>query len=228
MEGSRKAAFGKAMKKMYPLFILLIVLAACTPAAATVQSPAYTQQGAAPQSYGPPQTTRIELAVWSLERAADKAARETDRYGGYVASSEIVLAGERPYARLSLAIPADQYGVLRSALLDLGALQRETRIGAGLAPYGQEPVAAPIGIELYLEPRLTLPTLEAMARSEHRAVRTFAMALDLLAALLAFLFDAAIWLAVLLGPFALLWWLGGGLVRRMRMPVPHGNDDPKL
>jgi hypothetical protein len=212
------------MKKIIPLFCLLIMLVACTPRAAIVQPVAYPQRGAAPQGYGPPQTTHIELAVWSLVRAADKAIQEVERYGGNVAGYDLVLDGEQPYARLSIAVPVDQYAVLRKSLLDLGALQRETQAGVGPAAYGQEPIAVVTGIELQLAPRISLPTREAMARSEHRTVRTLAAALELLVSLLVFLFDAAIWLVVVLGPFAALWWVGRGLVRRIRRAAPPADE----
>ncbi len=211
------------MKKIYALIPLMIFLtAACAPKASPAQGPDYPQRGAAPQGYGPAAFSRMELAVWNLARAAEKAADEADRYGGYLAHSEVVLEGGRPYARLSIAIPLDQYAVLRAALLDLGSLRRETQTGIPPAPQGQSP--AMTGIELFLEPRLSFPTLEAMTRSDHRAVRTFAAAAEILVSLLGFLFDAGIWLAVLVGPFAFLWWAGRGLLRRMHMPVPPADE----
>lgn len=125
------------------LFHFILILIACILAAcggsATPQIigsyPRGSETGAYTSSEGAPMNTLVvynaylELEVYDVGSAAERAKGLAYDYGGYLASSQSWYQGSQQYATLTLAVPVAHYDDLRHSLLRLGTLKSESTSG---------------------------------------------------------------------------------------------------
>jgi hypothetical protein len=133
-------------RRLFPLILLTItsILAACGGGATPQLIGAYprgSETGAYPSSEGAPMNTLVvynaylELEVYDVDSAAERAKQLAYDYGGYLASSQSWYQGGQPYATLTLAVPVARYDDLRASLLRLGTLTHESTSGELINTY---------------------------------------------------------------------------------------------
>jgi len=126
-----------------PIFIACI-LAACGGGATPQLIGSYprgSETGAYTASEGAPMNTLVvynaylELEVYDVDSAAERAKQLAYDYGGYLASSQSWYQGSQQYATLILAVPVARYDDLRDSLLRLGTLKSESTSGELINTY---------------------------------------------------------------------------------------------
>jgi hypothetical protein len=202
---------------------LVLLLAACGPSA-TPQLIGTYPRGDNPPPPGAPfpgrlivYNARLTLDVGDVDSAAAHATQLASDYGGYLVDSQAWYQGERKYAALTLAVPVPHFDSLRQALLGLGTLVSES-ISGEPKPINASDWNTYSTITLHLQSaapalRLEWPQWPTWGWSP---VRTFTQAFGVFFALFAWLVDALIWIAVVIGPFVLMGLGVRVLVRRLR------------
>ncbi len=199
------------------LFLLLILLTACSPTAEEPQRiaayPAEKQIAVHPLSPDKVivNTATIDLAVSNVDKTVDKVHNLVFEYGGYVTRSQAWLQNNDKFTTMTIAVPQIYFEAVHRNILALGDLKSEYITG-DIQPESlpeQSPPYAYITINLHPKasvfPALTLP--------DWRPLQTLAKAWNVLAGILGFLLDILIWVGVVGGPFILL---GAGLRRWLR------------
>lgn len=155
----------------------------------------------------PPQTfiynARLSLEAWFPSRAASRAESLVYGYGGYLVSSGTFYLDNVQHTTLVLEVPVYSFHSLYGDLHDLGLVVGEQILGewreytpGGAANYSQ--------ITLDITPRRIGISLPAILPDGWSPLSTLTSALRLSRAIFRTLVDAAIWLLVVLAPFALL------------------------
>ncbi len=134
------------------------------------------------------------LEVYASDDAAARAERLASSFGAYVTSDQSWTSDGRKYSQLTILVPAPGFHALREKLFDLGYLLDDSRMGEADAYSG-----AYCRISLTLVERTTL-----QPHTGWSPVRTLKDALRLSFTILRYLVDAAIWIAVVLGPLVLM------------------------
>jgi hypothetical protein len=205
-----------------PLAVLLLVSAACYARGGEAPQQIATYPKNPPIAIAPPLPEHavlvyqlyLELQVSNVEAAAAHAEQLAYRHGGYLVSSQTWYVDSRQNTTLILAVPTVNFESLRNDLHSLGSLASESLSGEivesyprGIMPYSH--------ITLHLRPGAwSLPPVPSV--SGWNPARTFQNAFAVFVKVFGFLVDILIWLLVLVGPFALLFWLGFAMARRMR------------
>jgi len=206
------------IKKLLPIFFLALILAACQPAADSPrQIASYPSGGETSQSYSPPigvpQTAilvydaNLDLTVWNVEDAANSAMQKAADYGGYLSSSNTWISNSKTYATLTFALPAGNFDRALNAFKRLGTVTREQVSGKLYPSYsGQSGWDYTSYITLNFFQRFETVEWPSFDVSDARPMRTLSAAFAVLAGLLGFLLDVAIWLTVVVGPFVFVGW----------------------
>ncbi len=217
--------------------IALLSLAACAPATPALIG-AYRPDASQPiATYVLPPAGQIlvydayvEMEVRDTAAAADRAAQLAADHDGYLSSSQQWREDGHSHTTVTLAVPSHYFDSLHTALLDLGRLRSERTSGTLVSPaYPGQVIYATITVHFIPSPPLvTLPRLPGV---EWDPADTFASAFALFAAIFTFLLDIVIWLAVVVGPFALLGLGLRWMVRRVRIapatlqpPIPKDHE----
>jgi hypothetical protein len=206
------------------------LLAACAGSATPQLIGAYRPGDAPPiATYVPPSGQSLlvydgylSLRVRDVPAAAAAAADLAYSLGGYLAGQQTWHEGRDQHVTLTLAVPAPQFDLLRTAVSDLGRVQDERLLS--------DPVPLPPGgsawntfahLTVHLAPPATpqwrLPRLPGFGWSP---AHTFSSAFTVFAAVFTFLLDVLIWLSVVVGPFILLGLGLRWLLRQARRPAP--------
>mgnify|MGYP001200810061 CR=1 FL=1 len=208
------------LKKLLSFLFLTVMLAACQSAGNNPRQIASYPNGThaeSPQTFSPPagvpQTTilvydaNVDLAVWNVEDAANDAMQKVTLYGGYLSSSNTWISAGKTYASLTFALPAGNYDRALNTFKRLGTVTREQVSGKLYPSYsGQSGWDFTSHITLNLSPRLETVEWPSLDVPDARPMRTLASAFGVLALLLGFLLDVAIWLTVVVGPFVFVGW----------------------
>lgn len=207
------------MNRLTMIFVLLGagLLAAC----AGNPSPrliAALPAGGEGQSYSIPPLQMVydavmEIVVFDPTASAAKAGELAESYGGYLISSQTERWETGTQVTVVLAVPANNFEKLRSALLRLGKLKRERLYGewqaGGWYEYSEVTVT-------FTASAFQLPSLP----SGWNPGRTFRQALNVFLTVFGFLADIIIWVVVVIGPFALLLWGGWRLWKFRKRGAP--------
>jgi len=160
----------------------------------------------------------LALEVSDPERVAEKAEGLTYAHGGYLVRSDSWYREGRQQVTLVLAVPMPDFERLRDALTRLGKLGNERvwgdwlQVGPGSTPYYAE-------ITLQLQARkFAWPSLPFTGWDPGR---TLGRAFQVFLSIFGFLVDILIWVAVVVGPFALLGWLAWRLLKRITAGPPR-------
>ena len=207
------------MFKLRPslVFILSTLLAVGLAGCAGLQEPrqiaSYPQEGSqtvAQYVYN----ASIDVEVSNTSRAAEDAEELAGDYGGYLVSSSSWRTDGRKHYTLVLAVPARNFESLLAAVEDLGTLQSEQITGDWEnTPYSGDWQASS-QISVQLSPRaIAWPDLSIGGWNPGR---TLGNALGVSITIFGFLFDVLIWVAVVIGPFALIGLGVRALIRRAR------------
>lgn len=159
-------------------------------------------------------TAVLELTVKSVSRSAEKITDLAHSYGGYVNYANVWYEDGAENATVEISVPVRHYGELYERILRLGTLERET-------VRGELEDVSPRDEDDWLLTTITVHLSErsgflSRRTSDSRAAATFWQAFEVTATLFGYLFDAAIWVLVVAGPFVLLWWGGRKIWRRAR------------
>lgn len=155
----------------------------------------------------------IELQVSDVEAAAARAENLAWRYGGYLTGSCAWLVDGRAENTLELVVPTANFDHLRDALVQIGTVMNETSRGLTAdAPPFHEPYSS---ITLYLRSAVIRWSPPAPV-TRWNPGRTFQRALDVFLAIFGFLADFVIWVVVVAGPFALIFFIAWKAARRLR------------
>ncbi len=217
-------------------FLTMLALTACSPGSPTpALIGAYRPDSAPPlATYALPPAdglvaynATLDLAVSDVVTAAGDAARVAVDYGGYLSNSQSWYAGDELHSALTLAVPSNQFDAVHTALLRLGTLNSDS-VSSDLQPAGDYPWGDESTFTVYLSPAPPLfdPHWPTLPDTGWRPARTFAAAFNVFATLFTALVDAAIWLTVVAGPFALL-ALGLRRLYRPTPPVPPSPEEKK-
>jgi hypothetical protein len=205
------------MKFPTVVFGLLVVASLLIYGCAASQEPkliaAFPNQGqsSAPQPPSAPEqfvyNASLELQVLNPQSSAEKARKLAEAYAGYLVSSQTYRWQNGEQVTVVLAVPAASYERLHADLLQLGRLVSE-RVSGGWEGSG---------LGVYSEITLTF-TPGFWAQWEWpggwNPGRTFQQAWGVFIAIFGFLVDILIWVAVVLGPFALLGYLVYRILQR--------------
>ena len=155
----------------------------------------------------------LVLEVRDLDRAVSKAEAMAYEQDGYLLRSDAWDRDGRKQVTLVFALPMPNFEEFRKSLSDLGRLQTE-RV------WGEWVRSGPGALPNYAE-----VTVQLLARGiagvglpldGWNPGRTFGRAFDVFLAIFGTLADVLIWIGVVIGPFALLAWLGWRLALRLR------------
>jgi hypothetical protein len=221
----------KNLRWFIPLALLLLSCAACggiSQAETVQQIAAYPRN--TPIAIAPPLPERavlvyqlyLELQVANVEATASRAEDLAYRHGGYLVSTQSWYVDGRQNATLVIAVPNVNFDSLRRGLHNLGSLISERLSGELVEPYPRGQMAY-AHITLQLRPStLQLPPIDP--GSGWSPMRTFQNAFAVFVRVFGFLADILIWLGVVVGPFALVLWLGIVVARRLRSRRPTNES----
>lgn len=151
------------------------------------------------------------LEVRQVDRAADKAILLAEHFEGYLVSSRAWIQNDQKFIHLVLAVPAWHFEEMHAELMRLGNLRSEqiSSEDTFIDDHAWEQFSF-ITVQFHPQttalPRLTFP--------DWRPVQTFHKAMDVTAAIFAFLLDVVIWVLVVLGPFLVIGWIGKQIMKR--------------
>jgi hypothetical protein len=204
--------------------VTTLALAACAPATPALIGAYYSDASQPIATYVVPPASLalvydayLELETRDPASAADRAAQLAADFGGYLSASQQWIEDGHTHATVTLAVPSAYFDSLHAAVLSLGRLQTERATGTLVSPaYPGQAIYATLTVDFRPAPPLiTLPRLPGIDWSP---AHTFASAFTLFAALFTFLLDLVIWLAVVVGPFALMSLGIRTVIRRWRRP----------
>ena len=210
------------MKRIYfPIFCTLfaLILTACSAAATGPQRIASYPAGT-PMAQNPGQAriydSSIQLDVIDVRGAADRAAQAAVDLGGYLSNSQSWNQDGHTVIRVELAAPAARFNDLRRALYDLGTLTGEQ---LSSRPAGSDDKAwntySYVAVQLRASAWFQPPSLEPPSGGWNPG-RTLRSAFEVFMFIFGFLADGLIWVAVVIGPFALMAIGLRAVVRRLR------------
>ena len=198
------------MKKLMLLLTLIVGLfAACSRAGGPEQIAAYPQgTSIARYARSSEQTlvynATLDLEVWNVERATERAKEIAFEQDGYLVSAQSWYRDGEKHTNIVLAIPSYQFDRARDDLLRLGHLTGEW-ISSDLVSHGDAAQDIYAQITIYLQPQeLVIPEISL---PKWRQVRTFERAWSVFVSIFSFLLDVIIWVLVVAGPFALIGWV---------------------
>ncbi len=203
------------------LGLLVLLVAGCSSASSPQLIAAYPSTGQTESHpYVPPSPAQfvydayIELEVSNTASASREAQDLAYDYAGYLVSSQSWRQDGQKHITLVLAVPVANFDGLRAAITRLGTLQSERVSGEWVSTgYGSEwTVYSEITVQLHPK-SLSWPRL---GTSGWDPSRTLEHAWGVFITIFGFLVDILIWVAVVLGPFALLGWFALALSRRVR------------
>lgn len=226
------------MRRSHALIILTFLaalgLAACAGSATPALIGAYRADSAPPiATYIPPPSTdgvlvynaTLDLTVRDVTAAADAAARLAADAGGYLSGSQSWYVNDDLHTTLTLVVPSDEFEAIHAGLLRLGTLNTAYVSGDPITtPAGRWDTSSAITVSLSPAPPLFDLPVPSLPDTGWRPGRTFAAAFSVFATLFTALVDAAIWLAVVVGPFVLLAYGLRRLLRPARPVVPSSEE----
>ncbi|MCL4506839.1 MAG: DUF4349 domain-containing protein [Chloroflexi bacterium] len=159
-----------------------------------------------------PYDADIELAVGNVDVAAERATELAYQYGGYPAGSQSWFQDGQKHIQLELSVPAYRFDSLRRDLLDLGTLIAD-RVSNEVASPG-DARGRMTHVTVHLRPAVIAFPFDA----GWNPAQTFASAFGVVASIFRVLADIAIWLVVVIGPFALIGLVVWVVVRQLRRP----------
>ncbi len=170
-------------------------------------------------------TTTIDLEVNQVDKANSRVREITYQQGGYVTDSKIWDQDGEKHAMLLLVVAAYRFETVRSELLRLGTVKNE-RLSGTLVKPDEYPQQDYTHILVFLHPKIR--TGFEFDRFDWRPFHTLAQAWDVFLSIFGFILDVAIWLVVVLGPFALIGWGIRAFILRRRKPDKgfRSNTDP--
>lgn len=165
----------------------------------------------------------LEMQVNSVPRTVEKITRLAHDHGGYVEYANTWHEGRTEYATVEVSVPVRGYDALYARISRLGTLERESVRGEleDISWRDQDDWRVTT-ITAHLSERSGW--LSGRTGSTHTA-STFWKAFEVTATLFRFLFDAAIWVLVVAGPFVLLGWGGRQLWRRARLITKQTSEE---
>ncbi len=188
------------------LCIVILLLSACSPNAATPQRiasyPAEKSIEAPPASNTLVYNAYLEIEVASSEQAAERAQQMVNDLGGYLAGSHSWDQDGRKFISLDLAVPSARFNDLRRQLYLLGTLTHEKADGS---PGGGSTYST-ITVLLRQKYRSPLPAPQWSPPTSPRwdPTRTLSEAFNVFMTIFGFLVDILIWIVVVAGPFVLI------------------------
>jgi len=155
----------------------------------------------------------LDLEVSNVDRAAEDAVDLASEYGGFLVNSSSWMQGRDKHTTLVLAIPTRNYEVVHNQLIRIGDLIAEQVYGDLIPAPGNswEPYSH---ITVNLQPAAF--SFPPISMPNWRPARTFLKAWGVFTSIFGFILDIAIWMVVVLGPFALLAWGTRALIRWRR------------
>ncbi|MGD9094253.1 MAG: hypothetical protein PVF74_15500, partial [Anaerolineales bacterium] len=142
----------------------------------------------------------IDLEVSNPVRVAELAKSLTYKHGGYLVRSDSWYWGEREHITLFLAVPIQQFQLLRDQLVRLGKTLEEEVVGE----WRRDRPRIPPGyaeITLVLRPK---PSSIFRYTGGWSPVRTLTRAFEVFVGIFGFFVDILIWILVVVGPFLLI------------------------
>ena len=195
-------------KKLFLLFVWVILLTGCSQTDGPEQIAAHPQEEPIAVYARMPDRTVIynatlDLEVSNVERAAERAREIAFDQGGYLVNSQAWYRDGEKHTTVVLAVPAYRFDHARDNLLRLGNLVGEW-ISSDLVSPGDGVWDAYSQITVYLHPKET--AWSGISLPKWRPVRTFQRAWEVFISIFGFLLDIVIWVVVVVGPFVLIGW----------------------
>ena len=168
----------------------------------------------------------IEMRVSSISNAFEEIKDLSHEYGGYITTAQIWYEDRDENATVVVSVPVNNFDLIYDEILRIGTLESES-IRGELDPYpahGHDDwTMSTITIHLSERSSLHLPEFP-----DWHAANTFRQAFGVVAVIFRFLFDAAIWILVVLGPFALIGWVVRKLWLGRHTPNNENKEENKL
>jgi hypothetical protein len=204
--------------------ILFITMAGCSPGPRLIASSLSTPIAVYPdQSDGNSFTTTIyyiEIEVPDTDAALQRATDLAYAYDGFVLSPQFWTTAGGRHISLQISVPDYQGERLVNELLQLGNVYRnqQTSRQNGPIPNGCPRCQRRTEISLQLDSIVPYYNPPLINWGSWRPVDTIQRAWQVFVAIFSFLADAAIWIIVVVGPFALIVWGVIALIRRIQRP----------
>lgn len=166
---------------------------------------------------------QVDLEVNSLPDAIDETQSLAGRYGGYTTYIYLWTQDDTEHATVIVSVPSVNYDALHDRVLRLGSLQEETIIGeiSSNSHRGSSQIEmSTITVHMTEKGWVTRST-----GGGWRPLNTFLDAFDVAAVIFQFLIDALIWVAVVAGPFVLIFWGIKHLSKRWQISIQKKDQE---
>lgn len=168
----------------------------------------------------------IDMRVRSISKAFEEIKDLAYEYGGFITTAQIWYEDRDENATVVVSAPVYNFDLIYDEIMRIGTIESET-IRGELDPYPgyghDEWVMSTITINLSERSSLHLPEFP-----DWHAANTFRQAFGVVAVIFRFLFDAAIWIVVVLGPFALIGWVARKLWQGRQIPNTRTEEENNL
>jgi len=147
----------------------------------------------------------LEMRVRSISNAFEEIKDLAHEYGGYITTAQIWYEDRDANATVVVSVPVYNFDLIYDELMRIGILESENIRGEldSYPAHGHDKwVMSTITLNLSERSTLHLPDFP-----DWHAANTFRQAFGVVAVIFRFLFDAVIWIVVVLGPFALIGWV---------------------
>jgi hypothetical protein len=206
-------------KFIWFLVLLALLLAGCAPGSPTLIAsyphPSDPANPPRPQPTALNNSSRLSIEVDNVSYATSQAIDLAQSYGGYVVDRDGHGEGTEQVANLILAVPTSGAERLRRALAGLGQVIDQTTWSdrSGCITCTE---TSYIYLELIPRPPTWVEKPPASRDQNWSPAWTLRRAWQVTTGIFTFLLDGLIWIAVVVGPFALIGWGILALVRRAR------------
>lgn len=167
--------------------------------------------------------SQIDLQVQSIPSSVDDIIELAGKYGGYTTYAYIWYQDTDEHATVIVSVPTFNFDSLYDRITRLGKLLDETIIGELSSSSNRDNSKlemSTITVHLTKKSTFTSPSV-----GEWRPLSTFADAFEVASAIFRFLFDVIIWIAVIAGPFVLIWWLFRQAAKRWKITIKKTNQE---
>jgi hypothetical protein len=168
-------------------------------------------------------TTTIELEVNKVDKANGRVREIAYQQGGYMSESQSWYQDGEEHVMLELVVPVYRFETVHNLLLDLGDVKNERLFGKLVEP-GDYPRQDYTHIVVFLHPKTSTGLWQHLP--DWRPLRTLTQAWEVFLSISGFILDVAIWLVVVVGPFALIAWGIRRLFRRWKRTQENNPTDP--
>lgn len=165
----------------------------------------------------------IDLHVRDVYRTSEKITRLANQYGGYLVDSQTWYLGDEDHARLIVKVPSSNFFPMYNAIKKLGEVEFETYIGEPDYDQWKGKISGEMS-EIVIHLRSTPSWYDFKPDSDWWPLITFQSAFDVSKMIITFIIDVLIWIIVVLGPLALVFFGIKRILQQLQTPKPKNKN----